>query len=169
MPRAALPALALIAAAASGFAATPGERALRTPEYRELQKRVARGWNTWNTNSVLSHVHLPEGFAITLGLKSAGAGPHYQRDFFQANETLKRPERIRLGPHADDGSYTELVLEWQSGGWAKDTPNQYLVQSATDGDDLLVLVTVKQRAKLRPAHLYAEAGFLWNRPGRVTK
>jgi hypothetical protein len=169
MRRAALPALALISAAASGLAATPGERTLRTPEYRELQKRVARGWNTWNTNSVLSHVHLPEAFAITLGLKSSGAGPHYQRDFFQASETLKRPEKIRLGPHADDGSYTELLLEWQSGGWAKDTPNQYLVQSATEGDDILVLVTVKERAKLRPAHLYVEAGFLWNRPGGVVR
>jgi putative isomerase len=169
MRRAVLPALALISVAASGFAATPGVRALRTREYRELQKRVARGWNTWNTNSVLSHVHLPEGFAITLGLKSSGAGPHYQRDFFQANETLKRPEKIRLGPHADDGSYTELLLEWQSGGWASDAPNRYLVQSATEGDDLLVLVTVKQRARLRPAHLYVEAGFLWNRLGGVTR
>jgi len=169
MRRAFLPALLLVSAAASGLAATPGERELRTPEYRELQRRVARGWNTWNTNSVLSHVHLPEGFAVTLGLKSSGGGPHYQRDFFQANETLKRPEKIRLGPHADDGSYTELVLEWQSGGWASDTPNVYLVQSATDGDDVLVLVTVRQRAKRRPAHLYVEAGFLWNRPGGVAR
>ena len=135
-------------------------------EYRDLQERLARGWNTWNTTSVLSHAHLPEGFAITLGLKSAGAGPHYQRDFFQANETIKRPEKVRLGPHADDGSYTELTIEWQSGGWAPDTPNVYRVQSATEGEEIFVLVTVKERAKRRPAHLIVEAGLPVEPAGR---
>ena len=169
LPRLPLALLLVAAASAVPLAAAPGQRVLRTPEYRELQKRVARGWNTWNTTSVLSHAHLPEGFAITLGLKSSGAGPHYQRDFYPANETLKRAEKIRLGPHADDGSYTELTLEWQSGGWAKDTPNTYFVQSATEADEVFVFVTVKQRAERRPAHLYVEAGFLWNRPGHVTR
>ena len=140
----------------------PGQRVLRTPQYRELQKRVARGWNTWNTTSVLTHAHLPEGFAITLGLKNSGTGLPYQRDFFQANPTLKRNEKIRLGPHADDGSYTELRMAWGAG-------NVYLVQSATEGDDLFLLITVKERDPLRPAHLYVEAGFLWNRPGVVTR
>src|SRR5512135_276510 len=103
--------LALSAALAhSAAAAVPGERTMRTAEYRALQKHVASGWNTWNTNSVMSHVHLPDGFALTLGLKNTGTGFHYQRDFFQANETLKRPEKVRLGPHADDGSYTELEM-----------------------------------------------------------
>jgi putative isomerase len=164
-----LPLSLLLAAGAAPLSAAPGERVLRTPEYRDLQKGLCRGWNTWNTTSVLSHAHLPEGFAVTLGLKSSGAGPHYQRDFFQANETIKRPEKIRLGPHAEDGSYTELTLEWQSGGWAKDTPNLYLVQSATEGEELFVLVTVKERALRRAAHLIVEAGFLWNRPGTVAR
>ncbi len=159
---------ALLATAASALPA-PGERELRTPAYRELQQRLARGWNTWNTMSVLSHVHLPEGFAISLGLKSSGAGRPYTRDFFQANETLRRPEKIRLGPHADDGSYTELTLTWESDTWRPDTRNVYLVQSATEGDDLVVLITVRQREKLRPVNLYVEAGFLWNRPGTVTR
>jgi hypothetical protein len=161
---------ALVATASPGAqAAAPGERVLRTAEYRELQGRVGRGWNTWNTASVLSQVHLPDGFAITLGLKSSGAGPHYQREFFQTSAAQRRHEKIRLGPHAEDGSYTELTLEWESGGWAADEPNLYLVQSATEGDDVLVLITVLRRAKRRPAHLYAEGGFLWNRPGRVTR
>jgi hypothetical protein len=159
----------LAVAGPAAQAAVPGERVLRTVEYRELQTRLGRGWNTWSTSSVLSHVHLPDGFALTLGLKSSGSGPHYQREFFQTNEILKRQEKIRLGPHADDGSYTELTVEWGSNGWAADEPNVCLVQSATEGDDVFVLVTVERRAKRRPAHLYAEAGFLWNRPGRVTR
>jgi putative isomerase len=151
----------VLAGLAASAAGDPGERVLRTPQYRELQKRVARGWNTWNTASVLSHAHLPEGFAITLGLKNSGTGLPYQRDFFAANPTLKRNEKVRLGPHADDGSYTSLEMAWGA--------NVYAVESATEGDELFVLVTVKKRDPLRPAHLYAEAGFLWNRPGVVTR
>jgi putative isomerase len=172
-----VPALLLFPMAAGAGPAVPGERTLRTPEYRALQQRLARGWNTWNTNSVLSHVHLPDGFAITLGLKNSGTGLHYQRDFFQTNETLKRPERIRLGAHADDGSYTELEMlwdtthsrDWDTGKSATGARNRYVVQSATDGDDVVVLVTVKERHALRPAYLYVEAGYLWNRPGTVTR
>ena len=160
--------LALALPAAAAAATQPGERVLRTREYRALQKRVAGGWNTWNTMSVLSHVHLPDGFAISLGLKNSGTGPPYQRDFFQANETLKRHEKIRLGPHADDGSYSELTLGWDS-GWHKNASNVFKIQSATDGDDVVILVTVEKRDELRPAHLYVEAGFLWNRPGSVSR
>src|SRR5512139_911195 len=93
-----LSSLLLAVAVAAPAAAAPGERVLRTPQYRELQRRVARGWNTWNTASVLSHAHLPEGFAVTLGLKNSGTGVPYQRDFFLANPTLKRNEKVRLGP-----------------------------------------------------------------------
>ena len=32
---------------------------IRTESYRRLQEKLCRGWNTWNTNSVMSHVHLP--------------------------------------------------------------------------------------------------------------
>jgi hypothetical protein len=165
MPRARTLPLALVlagVASAAPGATPPGERVLRTAQYREVQKRLAQGWNTWSTTSVLSHVHLPEGFAITLGLKNSGTGIPYQRDFFAANPTLKRNERVRLGPHADDGSYTELRMGWGAG-------NLYLVQSAVEGDDLFVLVTVNERDRLRPAHLYVEAGYLWNRPGVVAR
>ena len=33
-------------------------------EYDSLQRKLATGWNTWNTRSVLSHVLLPEGLAV---------------------------------------------------------------------------------------------------------
>ena len=39
------------------------------PQYREIQKKLAQGWNTWNTRSVLSQVLLPEGFSINLAFK----------------------------------------------------------------------------------------------------
>jgi putative isomerase len=166
--------LILIAAAGLGAgAALPARaqsnlRVLRTAEYRSLQQRLCRGWNTWSANSVMAHVHLPDGFALTLGVKSAGLGRTYLDSFFQANETAGRPEKIRLGPHADDGSYTELTLELQSSG-NQSSKNAVRVESAEqDGEDY-ILVTVEQRAELRAAHLIIEAGYYWNRPGVVRR
>ena len=144
-------------------------RVLRTAEYRALQNKLCQGWNTWSANSVLAHVHLPDGFALTLGLKSAGYGRMYQDWFFQANETARRPEKIRLGPHADDGSFTELTLEWKTQDFRPDSNNILLVQSATENDQQYILITVKKRDSLRPAHLIVETGFYWNRPGTVQR
>jgi hypothetical protein len=106
----------IVAASICATAALPAGsqsnlRVLWTAEYRSLQQRLCRGWNTWSANSVMAHVHLPDGFAMTLGVKTAGMGRTYQNSFFQANQTAGRPEKIRLGAHADDGSYTELTLE----------------------------------------------------------
>src|SRR5271169_1471516 len=155
-------AAALLTAAALPDAEQQGSRELRTAEYRALQTRLCTGWNTWSANSVLAHVYLPDGFAITLGLKSAGIGHPYQNTFFQANETARRPEKIRLGPHADDGSYTELTVEWNTGG--TDTKNAALVQSAAESGEEYILISVQQRAPLRPEHLIVETGYYWNRP-----
>jgi putative isomerase len=158
----------LCAVAAIPAGAQSDLRVLRTAEYRSLQRRLCRGWNTWSANSVMAHVHLPDGFALTLGVKSAGMGRTYQDSFFQANQTAGRPEKIRLGPHSDDGSYTELTLELDTSG-NQISKNLVRVESAEqDGEDY-ILVTVEQRAALRAAHLIIEAGYYWNRPGVVRR
>jgi hypothetical protein len=160
-------AVALCAATALPAAAQHVSRVLRTAEYRALQQKLVRGWNTWSANSVLAHVYLPDGFALTLGLKSAGMGHSYQNTFFQANATAKRLEKIRLGPHADDGSYTELTLEWNTGG--ADSKNVALVESAAENGEEYILVSVEKRAALRAEHLIVETGYYWNRPGTVRR
>jgi putative isomerase len=160
--------LACVLALAAGGAAPAETRVLRTPEYRALQKKLCRGWNTWSANSVLAHVHLPDGFAITLGLKSL-AKKQYQDTFFQANETAHRPEKVRLGPHTDDGAYTELTLDWKTDDERAGANNVLFVQSASENDQDYILVTVKRRDPLRPLHLIVETGFYWNRPGAVRR
>jgi putative isomerase len=160
-------AAALSAGAAFPAAAQHMSRVLRTAEYRALQQKLCRGWNTWSANSVLAHVYLPDGFALTLGLKSTGMGHSYQNTFFQANATARRLEKIRLGPHADDGSYTELILEWNTGG--ADSKNAALVQSATENGEEYILINVEKRAWLRAEHLIVETGYYWNRPGTVRR
>lgn len=38
-------------------------------EYIQKKSKIARGWNTWNTRSVLSHVLLPEDISVDFYLK----------------------------------------------------------------------------------------------------
>ncbi|MDR0683409.1 MAG: hypothetical protein LBG15_16450, partial [Dysgonamonadaceae bacterium] len=35
-------------------------------KYTEMQHNIARGWNTWDTRSVLRHVLLPHGVAVDI-------------------------------------------------------------------------------------------------------
>jgi hypothetical protein len=161
-------AAAVVCAGAAPPAAAPhSSRVLRTAEYRALQQKLCRGWNTWSANSVLAHVYLPDGFALTLGLKSAGMGHMYQNTFFQANATIRRLEKIRLGPHADDGSYTELRLEFNTQN--ADSANAVVVKSAAENGEEYILLNVEKRAALRPEHLIVETGYYWNRPGTVRR
>lgn len=127
--------------------------------YEELKRTIANGWNTWNTRSVLSHVLLPQGFAINLGLKE-------YRDSHTLREALigrfgEEDEKILPGPHAYDGSYTRLELTWQG--------NRLVVESAhAEGGELVLLVTPVE-TQLRPPALFIEGGILWNRPGWVCR
>jgi putative isomerase len=125
-------------------------------EYNSLKARLARGWNTWNTRSVLSHVLLPEGFALNLGIREY-AGRAYLKEALIGRRG-EHDERIHPGPRTYDGGYTELNLKWRS--------VEVRVQSATTGDDLVLLITPLANQR-RPALLTVESGLLWNRPGHV--
>jgi hypothetical protein len=136
--------------------------AAQTPgaHYDSLQKNLARGWNTWNTQSVLSHVLLPEGLALNICLLDTRiTGERYLREAYISQKS-KRPETITPGLHAYDGSYTELVLEWNNA--------RIRVQSTTLGEDLLLLVTPLQLPGRQP-RLVLESGMLWNRPGQISR
>jgi putative isomerase len=126
------------------------------PQYAELKTRLAQGWNTWNTRSVLSHVLLPEGLAINLGFKEY-AGRKYLKEALIGRHQ-ESEERIFPGPHAYNGSYTELQLLWQG--------LEMKVQSAQKGEDLVILVTPLSTHKKLPL-LVVETGLLWNRPGYI--
>ena len=128
--------------------------------YEDLQKRLASGWNTWNTRSVLSHVHLPEGFALNLGLREYVHRRQLKEALIGRRGTEE--EHIHPGPHTYDGCYSELNLKWQG--------NEIVVQSATVEDDLVLLVTpvAKHPLAVRAPLLIVEGGILWNRPGYVT-
>ena len=134
-----------------------GEAAgVRSAEYEQVQKRLARGWNTWDVHSVATQVLLPEGLAIHVGMKhnSSLNGDAFLGDALIGGFGPDAPV-VTPGPHAWDGSYTSADYEWKGHKWR--------VESAHDGDDLVMLVTPlgSTSAELPPT-LVVSIGFLWN-------
>lgn len=126
--------------------------------YNLLKESLAKGWNTWNTRSVLSHLLLPEGFAVNLGIKEYSEGAYLKEALIGRME--EGVENVIPGPHAYDGSYTQLKVLWKG--------IEVVVESASVENDLLILVTPISQTRKTPT-LIIESGVLWNRDGVVSK
>ena len=131
--------------------------------YTDMKTQYMRGWHTWNVRSVLSHVHMPDGFAINLAFKEYSAG-HYLKETLVGrfvNEYGREPAETAFpGAHAFDESYTEMSLSWCG--------LEIRVES-TMMDDALVLLVTPVTQQVKPAMLVVESGYLWLRPGWVEK
>jgi putative isomerase len=124
--------------------------------YDEMKKKLIKGWNTWNVHSVTSHVLLPEGFAINLGLKEYANGDYLKHALI--GRAGVNVEVIHPGAHTYDGSYTEINLKWRE--------IEVVIQSAVKEEELVILVT-PLLSQIKQATLVVESGILWNRAGYV--
>ena len=125
-------------------------------EYKQLQQRLARGWNTWDVHSVATQVLLPGGLAIHIGVKHNTTlyGDAYLGDAL-IGRLDKGAEVVTPGPHAWDGSYTRADFEWRGHKWR--------IESAHDGDDLVLLVSPMAKAvssALAPTVVFS-VGSVW--------
>jgi hypothetical protein len=114
---------------------------------------------------VTTHVLLPEGLAVRVGFFDKSR--ENQDAFLQTafiGQLDPNAEKVFPGPHAFDGSYTDLKLAWRG--------RSFRVQSGHEGADLVLLVTplepVASEGPL-PTTVVFSIGFLWNRPGTVAK
>ena len=157
--------------AESSIPPLPSRRAAEQPaptlpsaNYRAVQQRLAQGWNTWDTNSVTTHVLLPEGLAIAIGLKhnTAGWGAAFLGDAL-IGRLQPGAEQVVPGPHSWDGSYTDLRVAWKGHSWR--------IQSAHDAMDLVLLATPlpSNPNSVLPPTLVVSVDFLWNRPGTALR
>jgi hypothetical protein len=137
-------------------------QAPRSPEYAAVQTSLAQGWNTWDVYNVAAQVLLPEGFTIRVGLKHNSA---LNSDAFLSDMLIGRQgkgeEAIVPGPHTWNGSYTELRLTWQT--------HELMLQTAHDGEDLVMLATPVEANGGLPPTLVLSTGVLWNGPGSSMK
>lgn len=119
--------------------------------------RLATGWNTWNTRSVLSHVLLPHGIAVNVGFKHYAGGDYLKEALIGRRD--ETDERIHPGLRTYDGGYTDLQLAWRGCTWR--------IETAANGDQWVMLVTPLDVSAPRTPLVVAEVGLLWNRPGGV--
>lgn len=125
-----------------------------TPEYIELQKRLGRGWNTWNTRSIISWVTLPSCVTLQIGVKSYGYPIHHRE--------VRIGKHARVGGHANDGSYSDATIMFRFGN------TSIRIRTATEGDDLVILAEPVCEA-LRKSVLVVEVGVLWNRSATISR
>ncbi len=124
-------------------------------EYIQLKSTLTRGWNTWNTNSVLSHVLLPEAISIDFYLKDKN-GQLLKNAL--VGRVGKGTESIVPVAHTEDGAYTELTIEWNE--------IKLRIQSCASGRDISFLITplssnVNAALMLNPQKIW------WNRQGNI--
>ena len=118
----------------------------------------AKGWNTWNTRSVLSHVLMPQGLSIALGIKNHQTGK-VTRDSL-IGRFGDREEHIHPGPRSHDGRYTEL-------NWKQDGLEIQFRSMVRNGHLHLVVIPVTR--PLRPPTLIVEMQLLWQSDGVLTR
>lgn len=129
---------------------------------------IKKGWNTWNVRSVLSHVYLPDGFAISMGIKVYSTGCCLREALI--GRKGRQDEVVVPGPRSYDGSYTSLEVEW-GGTKVKEKvwPGAKLkVETAVDGGDWFAVVTPLNTLIKAPA-LAISGSILWNRAGSVRR
>ncbi len=130
-------------------------------KYKAVQAKLQTGWGTFNHKSVLSHVLLPEGFTMNIGIKlHQNNADNYLKEAFISSRG-DRPEKITPGYKAYDGSYSDLTVEWNG--------MKFRIESATTLDqDLMLLVTPIENPENIPS-VVLETGMLWNRPGSLER
>ncbi len=137
---------------------------------------LARGWNTWDTRSVLRHVLLPEGLCLNLGFAALDKlvwlddaqfgrkelGRTAGTKLTSTDKTLPIANTVEVLPgiRSYDGSYTELEVNLRGA--------RYRVETAAHGADWVALVTPLQDEPW-PRFLTVHAGCVWNNPGHARR
>jgi len=132
-----------------------------------MKKNDIIGWNTWNTNNMLSHVLLPNGFEIFLGIKEYSSPDFLAEALMGRIGSAESPQRydnsfeqIRPGAHSFDGTYTALSIIWKK--------IELNIQSAVFENNLYIFIEPGGIQKKIPL-LIAGTGILWNNSGILKK
>ncbi len=134
--------------------------------YITFRKEIIKGWNTWNTKSVLSHVLLPESLAINIcvlknsSIKNINEKTYLKDAYLQVYKKRKYYPTIKLGNRTYDGEYVDLSIKWYD--------LEFRVQSATIDKDLLLLITPINIPN-NNFQLIIEVELLWDKPGNILK
>lgn len=131
-------------------------------EYGYIQENLLQGWRTYNNYSILSHVRMKDGLALSIAVKELRygrflgetlIGRKLKKDYYGETEEVVLP-----GMHSYSGKYTEAEIRWRG--------IEFTVESTFENDDVYILISPKKTQKTN-AMLVLEASYLWNRDGYV--
>jgi len=123
--------------------------------YDRMQRNIAKGWNTWDTRSVLTHVLLPYGAAIDVNI--ADKAGNRARTFLIGERRDDAP-LLRPGAHTYDGAYTDISVEWHG--------LKFRVQSAADEWKNVIIVT-PLKGNAAGGRVVVAPKNLWQRYNRI--
>jgi len=157
-----------VSAACQGLAAAASAQLpFDTPQYQAIRHRLLRGWGSWDARNVLAEVLLPQGLAVSIGLKqTTWIGDEYLDDAIIGLTGADDPH-VRPGLHALDGSYSECELQWRNVE-ARITTATVPGDGANRGGNLVMLIEPLRPSPM-PIAILVRAGLLWNRPGSVIR
>ncbi len=122
------------------------------PHYDSLKTSLMKGWNTWDVNSMLKQVLLPEGFSINCVIV---------KDTQYCRAARMATTNLLPGPHAFNGSYTDIEIEYSG--------PQFRVQTAWTNDTDLVELVTPVSGITTGTYLQFECAMLWSKPGAITQ
>ena len=125
-------------------------------KYDEMQRSIAKGWNTWDTRSVLRHVLLPYGVSVDINLISTDGKRINQ---FFIGERNEGSAKMRPGTHSYDGYYTDITASWNG--------LKLRVESGADGMSNVILIT-PQEGNEKGGKVIVSISNLWNRANNVS-
>ncbi|MDR0745620.1 MAG: hypothetical protein LBF17_03895 [Mediterranea sp.] len=124
--------------------------------YEAMQRSIAKGWNTWDTRSVLRHVLLPYGVAVDIHFSTADGR---RADRFFIGDRAKGAAQMRPGAHAYDGYYTDITASWNG--------LSLRVESAADGLSNVIVIT-PQAGSAPGGKVIVSIKELWQRANEVS-
>ncbi len=123
--------------------------------YEALQRQLARGWNTWDARSVLTHAFMPYACAVDLGLEDSTG--HRRMKFLIGDRGNDAP-LLQPGPHTYDGGYSCITVSWHG---------QHLKLETAAQDNRWVLL-VTPESDNAPATFIVQPKTLWMRGNTIS-
>jgi len=125
-------------------------------KYIEMKNKLKKGWNTWDTNSLLTYVLLPEGFTLKMKVRNSETGDVLERALI--GRRGKDEEKVKPGYHAYNGEYTDMEVEWRG--------IRFSFQTVSKNDDISIIIT--PLADNQNAYIVLQPAFLYGKTGSVS-
>jgi len=112
---------------------------------KPLYEKLARGWNTWDVQSVAAHVLLPDKLRLHVSFVVPALSGYTENSLWS--------QVSRFGEHSDDGRYTSVDIRYLGNIWR--------VESTARSEELALRVTPLELNPRADAYIVLEVSEIW--------